>query len=153
MMNVYTKIEEMGIKFSEVVPGGIYNTVLEFGDNLCYTSGHNCKVNGVLLTPGKLGAEVTLEEGKDAARQCIINILSSLHNELGDLNRIKKVVKILGFVASTNDFYNQPKVLDAASQMLIDIFGDAGKAARSAVGVNVLPNNQPVEIELLLELN
>jgi enamine deaminase RidA (YjgF/YER057c/UK114 family) len=117
------------------------------------TSGNNCKVNGKLLHAGKLGAEVSPEQGKQDARQCILNILGNLQSEISDLNKIKQIVKILGFVASADGFYDQPGVLDAASELLIDIFGpEAGRCARSAIGVNVLPNNQPVEIEMIFEV-
>lgn len=152
--DVYGRIQQSGIQFNpEQKPGGIYEPVTVFGDSLCYVSGHNCKVNGVLPHKGRLGQEVTIEQGCEDARQCVVNILTSLHNTIGDLNQIKRIVKVLAFVASSDTFYQQPKVVDAASQLLIDIFGEkAGKAARSAVGVNVLPNNQPVEIEMLIEL-
>lgn len=151
-MDIYDKLRELNIELpSTPVAGGIYNTVV-VADNICYTSGHNCKVNGVLPHTGKLGRDVSIDEGKIDARQCILNILSSLHAELGDLNKIERFISIFAFVASSDDFYGQPKVLDAASELLVQIFGDSGKAARSAIGVNVLPNNQPVEIQLTCKL-
>jgi signal transduction histidine kinase len=90
---------------------------------------------------------------REKLARAVINILSNLHIQQGDLNRIKKVIKVLGFVASSNNFFDQPKVMNGASQLLVDIFGEEnGKAARSAIGVNVLPNNQPVEVEIIFEL-
>ena len=151
-MDIYERLRELQIELPPTpAAGGIYNTVVVTGD-MCCTSGHNCKVNGVLPRAGKLGKELSIEEGRMDARQCILNILSSLHAELGDLNRIEKIISIFAFVASSDDFYGQPKVLDAASELLIQIFGDNGKATRSAIGVNVLPNNQPVEIQLTCKL-
>ena len=153
-MDVYKRMLERGIEL-DVPPakGGIYSSIVEFGDKLVYVSGNNCKVHGTVLHPGKVGAEVTLEQGQQAARQCILNILSNLQENIGDLNRIGRFVKILGFVASSSDFYLQADVMNGASQLLLDVFGDkVGLAARSAIGVNVLPNNMPVEVEVLVEL-
>lgn len=152
-MDIYDKLKELNITLSPVTPAGIYATAVPFGGSLMYTSGHNCKVGNTLPHAGKVGAEVTPEQAGQDARQCAINLLSSLHAALGDLNRIKQVVKMTGFVASAPDFYAQPKVLDGASQLFVDLFGpERGKAVRTAVGVNVLPNNQPVSIELMVEL-
>ena len=154
-MNVYDKLRELDLQLPDPPKaGGLYQTaVIHDNGRMCSTSGHNCKVNGELPRTGKVGREVSLEEGQEDARQCILNILGTLHAALGDLNRIRRVVKILGFVASDDSFNEQPKVLNGASQLLIDLFGEErGKGARSAVGVNVLPNNQPVEIEIVCEL-
>lgn len=153
-MDVYMRMKDLGIELNDPPEkGGLYSPIVEFGDKLVYVSGNNCKINGVITNPGKVGAEVTLEQGQQAAKQCILNILSNLEKSLGDLNKIKRFVKILGFVASSNDFYLQAEVMNSASQLLLDIFGEkVGLAARSAIGVNVLPNNQPVEIEVLVEL-
>ncbi len=102
---------------------------------------------------GKLGAEISLEEGCEAAKNCMLNVLAVLKEKIGDLDKIKSCVKMLVFVASDNEFYNQPQVANAATQLLIDIFGEEiGSPSRSAIGVNVLPGNIPVEIELLVEI-
>ena len=153
-MNVYDRLEELGIKLSDPTPkGGIYSLVRPYGDHLLYVSGtapHNAVDENMA---GKLGSEYTIEEGQEAARRCMINIISNLHHELGDLNRIKQFVKLLGFVASAPDFYEHPQVINGASQLLKDVFGDEiGLPARSAIGVAALPWNIPVEIELILEL-
>ena len=101
---------------------------------------------------GKVGGACTLEQGQAAARMCALNALSTLNHYLGDLNRIKSVVKILGFIASAPDFNMQPKVLDGCSMLLRDLFGDEGIAARSAIGVNELPGNIACEVEFIFEI-
>ncbi|EEL88244.1 Endoribonuclease L-PSP [Bacillus cereus AH1272] len=101
---------------------------------------------------GKLGKDISIDEGYKAARQSMLNLLSVVRNELGDLNKVKRVVKLLGFVNSTEDFINQPKVMNGASDVLVDIFGEKGKHARSAVGMAQLPNNTTIEIEMVLEI-
>jgi enamine deaminase RidA (YjgF/YER057c/UK114 family) len=153
-MNVNDRIKEFGITIpNPPAAGGIYTPALEFGDKFVYSSGCGPQVNGVPVHVGKVGSDLTLEQGQEAAKACILNVLSVVQKQIGDLNRIKKVVKILAFVASSNDFFDQPMVINAASQILIDIFGEeSGKAARSAIGTNVLPGNIPVEIEVLFEL-
>ncbi len=153
-MDIYAKLKESGITLLEpAAKGGIYSSVRPYGDHLLYVSGtapHNPVDENMA---GKLGAEYTIADGQEAARRCMVNILSTLHHELGDLNRIRQFVKILGFVASTPDFYEQPQVINGASQILKDVFGEeAGLPARSAIGVAVLPWNIPVEIECIVEL-
>lgn len=153
-MDVYDRIKALGLEIpSPTSKGRIFAPVVKMGENIYVTSGNNCKVNGKLLHIGKLGVEICLEQGRQDARQCILNILGNVQSEISDLNKIRQIVKILGFVASADDFYDQPTVLDAASELLINVFGpDVGRCARSAVGVNVLPNNQPVEIEMIFEV-
>ena len=155
-MDAYAKLKELGIELPDPPPaGGLFSPMKQFSDKLVYTSGTGpFNSEGALLWKGKLGSDLTLEEGQEAAKRAALNILAVLHKELGDLNRIKSLVKILGFVASTPDFCDQPKVMNAASQLFIDVFGEPdGRAARSAIGTNVLPLDMPVEIELILELN
>jgi enamine deaminase RidA (YjgF/YER057c/UK114 family) len=153
-MDAYHNIEKLGVKIPEApTPGGLYEPTVLFANNMLYVSGITPRVGGVMLNPGKVGIDICPEQAKESARQCVLNMLGVLQRELKDLNRIKKVVKILGFVACGGDFYDQPKVMDAASQLFIDVFGvDAGKASRSAVGAVSLPGNAPVEIEALFEL-
>lgn len=152
-MDVYEKLSEMGITFAPVAPLGLYKTAIAFGDNLMFTSGHNGRVGDSLPFHGKVGWDVTLVQGVQSARQAAINLLSSIHAATGDLNRVKQVVKMTGYVASAENFYYQPKILDGASQLLVEVFGpERGTGVRSAIGVNVLSNNQPVVIELLVEL-
>ncbi|POP46396.1 hypothetical protein CHU32_06495 [Superficieibacter electus] len=152
-MKIEARLAELGITLS--VPGTpkfSYVSVKQVG-NLLYTSGNDCRREGELIYQGSLGATLSLAQGKEAARQCIINILSSLKAWLGDLDQIKGCVKMLAFVQSTDDFKEQPLVINSASDLLIEIFGDAGKHARSAIGTNALPFDTPVEIELILEIN
>ena len=104
-------------------------------------------------TTGHLGEEVSIEEGQSAAANCILNILAAFKRDHGDLDRIRSFVKLLVLVSSENTFYDQPKVADGATSLLAEIFGEeAGLPARSAIGVNVLPGNIPVEIEALIEI-
>ena len=153
-IDVNQRMAERGIAIpASPAPGGIYTPAREFGGKLVYSSGCGPQVNGVPVHVGKVGAEVSFEQAQEAARACMLNVLSVLKSQIGDLNRVKRVVKMLAFVASSDSFTDQPAVVNAASQLLVDIFGEeAGKGARSAIGVNVLPGNIPVEIEVLFEL-
>ena len=154
MTNVYDKLKEMNISLPEPPQkGGLYKQCVEFGKNLVYVSGCGPHLNGIEKFKGKLGGELSIEEGQEAAKCCVLNILAILHRDLGGLDRIKKFVKSLTFIASTNDFYLQPTVSNGASNFLLEIFGeDRGCPARSSIGVNVLPGNIPVEIEYLIEI-
>lgn len=146
-MNVYDQLMRLEIKLPAPPPiGGLYLPVKQVG-SLLYVSGQVASLEGKPMYVGKVGAERTVEEAQLAARLCILNTLSVLENYLGDLNKIVSAVKLLGFVASAPNFNNQPQVINAGSQLLIDIFGEYGKHARSAVGVNELPGNYTVEIE------
>jgi enamine deaminase RidA (YjgF/YER057c/UK114 family) len=153
-IDVNRRIEEKGIAIPDApAPGGIYTPAMEFGEKFVYSSGCGPQVGGVPVHVGKLGSDLTLEQGQEAARACMLNVLSVVKKQIGDLARVRHVVKVLAFVASANDFTSQPAVVNAASQLLVDIFGEeAGKGVRSAIGVNVLPGNIPVEIEVLFEL-
>jgi len=151
-MDVYEKLRELNLTIPSAPPvGGVYVPVRRVG-NLLFTSGQGCTREGVPVVLGKAGAEVTIEKAQEAARICTLNLLSILHSYTGDLNRIKGVVKILGFVASAPSFNDQPKVMNAASQMFVDIFGEAGRHARSAIGTNELPGDITVEIEGIFEI-
>ncbi|MBI6190633.1 RidA family protein [Providencia rettgeri] len=151
-MNIEKKLEEKGIKLATPgAPKFSYVSIKQHGD-LLYTSGHDCQKDRVLIYSGTLGKELTVEQGKEAAKQCIVNIFSSLKAYLGDLDKIDECIKLLGFVQSTDDFKNQPQVMNGASDFLIEILGDKGKHARSAIGTNTLPFDTPVEIELILKL-
>jgi enamine deaminase RidA (YjgF/YER057c/UK114 family) len=108
--------------------------------------------DGQLLTTGKVGGEVTPDEAIECARQCALNALAAVRAELGDLAQVKRIVKVVVFVASTPDFTGQPGVANGASELFGDVFGDVGRHARSAVGVPVLPLDSPVEVELTVEI-
>ncbi|MGJ3354196.1 RidA family protein [Providencia sp. Je.9.19] len=151
-MIIEQKLKEKGIILA--MPGKpkfSYVSIKQCGD-LIYTSGHDCKKNGNLIYKGSLGKELTLEQGHEAAKQCIINIFSSLKDYLGDLDRIDECIKLLGFVQSTTEFKDQPYVMNGASDFLIEILGEKGKHARSAIGTNTLPFDTPVEIELIIKI-
>ena len=138
---------------SPPVKAGIYKPTKDFCDNLCFLSGCIPAFNGDIKWKGKLGAEITVEQGQEAAKLCVLNLLANIQAYCGSLDKIKSIVKMLVFVAGTDSFYEHPKVANGASELLVDIFGEgAGLCARSAVGVNALPLNVPVEIELLIEL-
>jgi enamine deaminase RidA (YjgF/YER057c/UK114 family) len=119
--------------------------------NLVYTSGQLPMVDGALPATGKVGAEVSPEDAKTIARQCVLNGLAAARSAIGSLDRITRVVKVVGFVASDPSFTGQPGVVNGASELLGEIFGEPGQHARSAVGVAVLPLDAPVEIEFVFE--
>jgi enamine deaminase RidA (YjgF/YER057c/UK114 family) len=154
MLNLEKALEPYGLVMpAPPARGGIYEPVKEFAGNLYYLSGCGPAFNGDQRFTGKLGAEFTVEQGQEAARYCVLNLLANLKARTGDLDKVKRIVKMLCFVAGTGTFYMQPQVANGGSQLLIDIFGEErGRCARSAVGVNALPGNIPVEIELLVEL-
>lgn len=146
------RLAELGLSIPQVVPPlAAYVPAVRTG-NLVYTAGQLPGVDGVMLATGRLGAEVTEEQGYACARQCALNALAAIKAEIGDLSAIKRVVKAVVFVASTPDFTAQPKVANGASELLGAVFGEAGKHARSAVGVAALPLDVPVEVELIVEV-
>lgn len=151
-MDVYAKMKEMGIALpTPPAKGGLYTPVVEFGDHLLYCSGCGPQLEGTSVE-GKLGRDLTVEQGQEAARRCMLNLLANLDAKLGNLNRIKRFVKVLAFVNSADDFAQQPQVVNGGSQLLLDLFGEErGLPARTAIGVNATPGNIAVEIELLAE--
>lgn len=151
MAIIEQKLKEMGIELRPLeVPTANYLHAKVFGD-LIYCSGAAPVKDGKHLYNGKLGKDVTVEQGYDAAREAAINLLSVLKFELGDLDRVTSVVKLLGFIASADDFYSQPAVMNGASDLMVAVFGEAGKHARAAIGTNTLPGNLPVEIEMIAQ--
>lgn len=155
MADIYTAMCEQGIKLPSPPPrGGIYTPVQPFGTNLLYCSGCGPAMPDGSNVIGKLGADLDLAQGQLAARNCMLNLLANLQAQLGDLNRIKRFVKVLAFVNCTESFTQQPQVVNGASQLLADLFGpEVGCPARSAIGTNSLPGNIACEIELLVEIN
>lgn len=120
--------------------------------NLVYTAGHGPdKPDGSRVT-GRVGDDLSLEQGQEAARLTGISLLSSLKAELGDLNKVKRIVKVLGMVQSTPDFKDQPKVMNAFSDLMVEVFGEKGKHSRSAVGMSALPANWATEIDMVVEV-
>ena len=150
-MSVEERLAALGLELPEVaIPAGAYVPAVISG-NLVFTAGQIPLVEGKLMAEGRLGAEITAEAGKEIAQRCALNAIAAVKSVLGDLSRVRKVVKVVGFVASTPDFTGQPGVVNGASELLQAAFGDAGIHARSAVGVAVLPLNSPVEVELIVE--
>jgi len=151
MVGVDARLAELGLTLPTVVPpAGAYVPAVVSG-NLVFTAGQLPMVDGVLPATGKVGAEVTPEQAKELARQCALNGLAAAASVIGSLDRVVRVVKVVGFVSSVPDFSGQPGVINGASELLGEVFGDAGRHARSAVGVAVLPLDSPVEVELILE--
>ncbi|MEI3607783.1 RidA family protein [Pseudogracilibacillus sp. SE30717A] len=151
-MLIENRLKELGITLEEIgTPKFSYTPATQVG-NVVYTSGQDCRVKGELILEGKLGRELTVDQGKEAARQCAINCISVLKWHLGDLDKVKKIVKVLGFVQSDDEFKEQPYVMNGASDLFLEVFGDKGKHARSAIGTNELPFNTPVEVEIIVEI-
>ncbi|MGH3724473.1 MAG: RidA family protein [Mycobacterium sp.] len=145
------RLAELGIELPAVVaPIAAYQPAVQSGHHV-YTSGQVPIVNGTLETAGKVGTDVTPEEAKALARICALNALAAVDALVG-INNVVKVVKVVGFVASAPGFTGQPGVVNGASELLGEVFGDAGKHARSAVGVAELPINAPVEVEIMVEV-
>ncbi|GAA3605569.1 putative endoribonuclease [Agrococcus terreus] len=150
-MSVVARMAELGIALPPVAkPVAAYVPAVVSG-HLVFTSGQLPMVDGQLLRTGLVGTEVSADEAHADARQCILNALAAIDAEIGSLDRITRIVKVTGFVASAAGFSGQPGVVNGASELLGELFGDAGIHARSAVGVAELPLHAPVEIELIAE--
>jgi enamine deaminase RidA (YjgF/YER057c/UK114 family) len=151
MSSIDARLAELGITLPKVVPPVAAYIPAIVSGNLVFTSGQLPMVDGALPATGKLGAGVSAETGADLARQCALNALAAVESVIGSLDRVTRIVKVVGFVASDPSFTGQPGVINGASTVLGEIFGDAGVHARSAVGVSVLPLDSPVELELVVE--
>jgi enamine deaminase RidA (YjgF/YER057c/UK114 family) len=146
------RIDELGLTLpSDSPPLAAYVPAVRSGD-LVFTAGQLPRRDGELVATGKVGAEVTQEVAAEAAAACALNALAAIKGEVGDLSAVRRVVKVVVFVASAPDFTGQPGVANGASELLGQVFGDAGVHARSAVGVAVLPLDVPVEVELVVEV-
>ncbi|MEU1213426.1 RidA family protein [Streptomyces sp. NPDC005791] len=149
---VEARLAELGLTLPDVVPPlASYQPAVRSGVYV-YTSGQLPMVDGKLAVTGKVGAEVTPDEAAELAKTCALNALAAVKSVAGDLDRIARVVKVTGFVASAADFTGQPGVVNGASELLGAVLGDKGVHARSAVGVAVLPLDAPVEVEVQVEL-
>ncbi|MCZ8523180.1 MULTISPECIES: RidA family protein [Paenibacillus] len=152
MSKIEQRLQELGIVLPpSPEPRFTYIPCSRTG-NLIYLSGQDCRIDGELMYSGKLGLDVTIEQGQEAARQTIINCLAVMKGYLGDLDRVERIVKLLGFVNSAPGFADQPYVMNGASNLLVDVFGERGKHARSAIGTSELPFHTPVEIEVIAEI-
>lgn len=150
-MSVEQRILDLGLELPNVAaPAGAYLPAIVSG-NLVFTAGQLPLIDGQLMATGKLGAGIEPEQAKAMAARCLLNALAATKGVIGNLDRITKIVKVVGFVASTPDFTAQPSVINGASELLESIFGELGRHARSSVGVASLPLDSPVEIELIVE--
>ena len=152
MSEIEVKIGQLGLNLPDIpIPLAAYVPAKQTG-NLVFTAGQLPMVNGELITKGLLGQDVEIGDAKNAARVCTLNALAAIKGVIGDLDRIKQVVRVVGYVASIPTFTQQPAIVNGASELLLEIFGEKGKHARSAVGMAVLPLNASVEIELTVEV-
>lgn len=152
-MSAEARVSELELQFPPAPkPAGVYSPVVQV-DNLCYVSGHGpLRIDGSLMT-GKVGDELTEEQGKEAARAVGLTMLATLKAHLGSLDRVKRFVKVLGMVNSTTDFTKHPQVINGFSELMVEVFGEEGRAARSAVGMGSLPGNITVEVEAIVEIS
>jgi enamine deaminase RidA (YjgF/YER057c/UK114 family) len=151
-MNADARIQELKLELPPPPkPAGVYSPIVQAG-NIVYVSGHGPLLPDGTMICGKVGAELTEEQGKLAARQVGLAILSTLRSQLGSLDRIGRVLKVLGMVNAVNDFERHPQVINGFSELMVEVFGEAARAARSAVGMGSLPGDIAVEVECILEL-
>jgi enamine deaminase RidA (YjgF/YER057c/UK114 family) len=149
-MTPQSRLEQLGLRLPEAVaPAFNYVAVVEHA-GIAWVAGQIPRDGQNVLFTGKCGAEISLEQAREAARACVLAGLSQLRLALGSLERVQRVLKVTGFVASAPGFTQQPQVLDAASDLLVAVFGEAGRHARSAIGVAELPRGVPVEVELVV---
>jgi enamine deaminase RidA (YjgF/YER057c/UK114 family) len=152
MSKIESKMQSLGIQLPEAPkPVAAYIPAKQSG-KLIFTAGQLPMVDGYLVSKGLLGQDVEVEGAYKAARICTLNALAAIKGVIGDLDRIKQIVRVVGYVASVPTFIQQPAVVNGASELLLEIFGEAGKHARSALGMAVLPLNASVEIELTVEV-
>lgn len=151
-MNPEDRMRELGIELPPPPkPVASYVPAVQVGD-LLFTSGNGPLRDGKPTIQGRVGENLTLEKGVEASRQVMLNLLSTLRDTLGSLDRVKRIVKLLGFVNSAPTFTQQPAVINGASELLLQIFGERGRHARSAIGTSVLPFGIPVEIEMIVQV-
>ncbi len=151
-MGTEERVTELGIELPSSSPAkAMYVPAKRVGSTL-YVSGQIPMLDGEMPLRGRAGAELALEQAQEAARICAINLLAVVRSELGSLDAVRGVVKLQGFVASAEGFFDQHLVVNAASQLLFDVFGEAGRHARTAVAVPALPMNAPVEVEAVFEV-
>lgn len=149
---VEARMRELGYELPPAMKAPYEFVSVQIIDNMAYISGTLPYVDGELPYIGKVGDTVTIEEAQKSAEYCILNALASLKEKIGTLDKVKQVVKVTGFVASASGFSQQAIVMNAATELLIKIFGEKGRHARSALGCAVMPRNTPVEIEMIVAL-
>jgi len=150
-MRIEQELAKLGFTLPTPKPLAAYVPAVRAG-NLVFTAGQGPTVDGVPKFTGKLGRELTEEQGYQAAQLCVVNCLACVKSLIGDLDKVEQVVKLLGFVASVDGFTRQPWVMNGASELLVKVFGEAGKHARSAIGTNQLPLDIPVEVEIVVRV-
>jgi enamine deaminase RidA (YjgF/YER057c/UK114 family) len=150
-MRIEQELEKMGFTLPTPKPVAAYVPAVRSG-NLVFTAGQGPTLDGKPMFTGKLGRELTEEQGYKAAQLCVVNCLACVKSVIGDLDKIEQIVKLLGFVASVDGFTRQPWVMNGASELLVKLFGDKGKHARSAIGTNQLPMDIPVEVEMIVRV-
>jgi len=152
-MRIEAKLAEMGLSLPDPpAPVGNYIGAVQTG-NLLFVSGHGPRrLDDSTILAGKVGRDLTTEQAYEVAKSVMLNCLASIKRELGDLDRVRRVVKLLGMVNCTEEFVEPPKVINGASDLLVELYGEAGRHARSAVGMQQLPMNIPVEIEMIVEV-
>jgi enamine deaminase RidA (YjgF/YER057c/UK114 family) len=148
MSKIEEKLRKMGLELPTLSPIGKIEPVKQIG-NMLYVCGHGPEQNGEAVIHGRVGADVTLEQAYEAAKLCALNCLALIKRKVGDLDRVDEFVKVLGFVNSAPDFHDQPKVMNGFTDLIVELFGERGRHARSAIGTSNLPNNQPVEVEAI----
>jgi enamine deaminase RidA (YjgF/YER057c/UK114 family) len=151
-MTIEQRLQELGLTLPPPVKPAFQYVAVVVHDGLAWVAGQVPRAGDQILMTGKVGADVSVERAREAARACVLQGVAQLKEAVGDLERVARVVKVVGFVASAPGFTEQPKVLDAASELLVQIFGEAGRHARSAVGVAELPRGVPVEVEFVAAL-
>jgi enamine deaminase RidA (YjgF/YER057c/UK114 family) len=151
-MKPETRLKELGLSIPEIPPAaGAYVPAVRVG-KLVFCSGQGPYKDGKFPYLGVVGSDLSLEEGYQAARIAALNCLAEICSIVGSIDNIVRVVQVRGFIASAPDFFDQPKVLNGASELLLDLFGESGRHARSALGTSVLPKNIPVEVEMVVEV-
>lgn len=150
-MRIEQELEKMGFTLPTPKPVAAYVPAVRTGD-LVFTAGQGPTLDGKPMFTGKLGRELTEEQGYKAAKLCAVNCLACVRSVIGDLDKVEQVVKLLGFVASVDGFTRQPWVMNGASELLIELYGEKGQHARSAIGTNQLPMDIPVEVEIVVRV-
>ncbi|MDF2679761.1 MAG: LysR family transcriptional regulator [Brevibacillus sp.] len=144
------RLQQLGLELPEPVPSLYQYVPVVVHEGVAYISGQVPRVDGKLPFVGKVGEDVTIEQARELAEICVLKGLSSLEAEIGSLDRVERILKVTGYVQSTDGFSQQPNVIDAASELLERIFGERGRHARTAVGAAELPGNTPVEIDFMI---
>lgn len=148
------RLKQMGVTLPECVNlrSGVIDRAKQVGD-LVFVSGHGPQgPDGKMAFTGRVGGEVSLEEGYEAAKLCVLNCLAAVNAVIGSLDRVEEVIRVRGFVNSAPDFYDQPQVMNGASELLLGLFGERGRHVRTAIGTSVLPGNIPIEVDMILKV-